>query len=212
MLRSEPDHLVVACADLEQGAAWAAEVLGVAPQPGGKHATMGTHNRLLRLGPRVYLELLAIDPHGAPSAHPRWFALDDPAVQTRARRSPFLLTWVASTTDAVEAVTRVPALGEPRAFTRGAYAWRLTVTGDGALPFGGVLPAAIEWRGAHPCDALEERGCTLVELRLAHPAATSVLPLFRELRITGAVQLKSGPKSLVALLRTPRGEVELRDA
>lgn len=212
MLRSEPDHLVVACADLEQGSAWAVETLGAEPQPGGQHATMGTHNRLLKLGPRVYLELLAIDPQAAPPAHPRWFALDDPAVQARAARSPFLLTWVASTTDIVEAVTRVPALGEPRAFTRNAHAWRLTVTEDGALPFGGVLPAAIEWSGAHPCDALEERGCALVELRLSHPVATSVLPLFRELRIAGPVQLKPGPKSLCAVLRTPRGEVELRNA
>lgn len=212
MLRSEPDHLVVACADLEQGSMWAAETLGAEPQPGGKHATMGTHNRLLRLGPRVYLELLAIDPHAAPPAHPRWFALDDAAVQARAARSPFLLTWVASTTDIVEAVTRVPVLGEPRAFTRNAYAWRLAVTEDGVLPFGGVLPAAIEWSGAHPCDALEERGCALVELRLSHPAAASVLPLFRELRIAGPVQLKPGPKSLCAVLRTPRGTVELRDA
>jgi hypothetical protein len=212
MLRSEPDHLVVACADLEQGAAWAVETLGAEPQPGGKHAAMGTHNRLLKLGPRVYLELLAIDPQAAPPAHPRWFALDDPAVQARTARSPFLLTWVASTTDIVEAVTRVPALGEPREFTRNAYVWRLTVTEDGALPFGGVLPAAIEWGGAHPCDALEDRGCALVELRLSHPAATSVLPLYRELRIAGPVQLRPGPKSLSAVLRTPRGEVELRDA
>jgi hypothetical protein len=212
MLRSEPDHLVVACADLEQGSAWAVDALGAEPHLGGKHATMGTHNRLLKLGPRLYLELLAIDPHAAPPAHPRWFALDDPAVQARAARAPFLLTWVASTTDIVEAVTRVPALGEPRAFTRNAYVWRLTVTEDGALPFGGVLPAAIEWSGAHPCDALEERGCALVELRLSHPAATSVLPLFRELRVAGPVQLKPGPKALCAVLRTPRGEVELRDA
>lgn len=212
MLRSEPDHLVVACADLEQGSAWAIETLGAEPQPGGKHATMGTHNRLLKLGPRVYLELLAIDPHAAPPAHPRWFAIDDAAVQSRAARSPFLLTWVASTTDIVEAATRVPALGEPRSFTRNAYAWRLTVADDGALPFGGVLPAVIEWSGAHPCDALEDRGCALVELRLSHPAATSVLPLYRELRVAGPVQLRPGPKSLCAVLRTPRGEVELRDA
>ncbi|MFN3565176.1 MAG: VOC family protein [Burkholderiaceae bacterium] len=212
MLRSEPDHLVVACADLDQGSAWAVRALGAEPQPGGRHATMGTHNRLLKLGPRVYLELLAIDPRAAAPAHPRWFSLDDPAVQARAARAPFLLTWVASTTDIVEAVTRVPMLGEPRAFTRNAYAWRLAVTEGGALPFGGVLPSAIEWSGAHPCDALEERGCALVELCLSHPAAAGVLPLFRELRIAGPVQLRPGPKSLCAVLRTPRGMVELRDA
>lgn len=212
MLRSEPDHLVVACADLAQGAAWAADLLGVEPQPGGRHAAMGTHNRVLKLGARVYLELLAVDPQAAPPPRPRWFALDDPAVRARAARAPFLLTWVAATTDIVEAVTRVPALGEPHAFARDAYAWRLTATEDGALPYGGVLPAAIQWSGAHPCDALEERGCALVGLRLSHPAATCVLPLLRELRIAGPVELESGPTSLCAILRTPRGVIELRDA
>jgi hypothetical protein len=211
MLRSEPDHLVVACADLDQGSAWAMEVLGVEPQTGGKHATMGTHNRLLRLGPRVYLELIAIDPDGAAPTHPRWFWLDDPAVQERASRSPFLLTWVASTTDIIDAVTRVPNLGEPRPFVRGAFSWRLTLTEGGALQFGGVLPALIQWSGMHPCDALEDRGCELVELSLSHPAATSVLPMFRELRIAGPVQLKPGPRAMCALLRTPRGSVEVRD-
>ncbi len=56
------DHLVVACADLAQGDAWVRSTLGVPSQPGGKHVLMGTHNRLLKLGPRMYLELIAVDP------------------------------------------------------------------------------------------------------------------------------------------------------
>ena len=43
------DHLVVAARTLEEGAAWVEARLGVAPVPGGKHPTMGTHNRLLRI-------------------------------------------------------------------------------------------------------------------------------------------------------------------
>ena len=61
-LRCEIDHLIVACGDLGQGAAWLEARLGEAPQLGGKHALMGTHNMLLRLGARIYLELIAIDP------------------------------------------------------------------------------------------------------------------------------------------------------
>jgi hypothetical protein len=88
----------------------------------------------------------------------------------------------------------------------------LTLAEGGALQFGGVLPAVIQWSGAHPCDVLEDRGCEFVELSLSHPAATSVLPMFRELRIAGAVHLKPGPRALCAVLRTPRGTVALRDA
>ncbi len=45
--------------------------LGIAPGPGGVHPFMGTHNRLLRLGPRLYLELIAIDPDAPAPAQPR---------------------------------------------------------------------------------------------------------------------------------------------
>jgi hypothetical protein len=205
-MRTELDHLIVACSDLTQGAAWLQEQLGVAPQTGGKHALMGTHNALLRLGARVYLELLAIDPDAPPPARPRWFDLDTAHVRERARERPFLLSWAARTANIVAAVTHVAALGEVLALARNQYAWRITVPEDGALQFGGVLPTVLQWDGdAHPADALEDRGCTLQRLALEHPAASSVLPLFRELRITGPVDLKPGPRSLVAHIATPAG-------
>jgi len=56
------DHLIVAATNLEQGVAWIEERLGAHPQPGGKHVAMGTHNALLRIGARVYLEIIAVDP------------------------------------------------------------------------------------------------------------------------------------------------------
>lgn len=209
-MRSHIDHLVVACADLDQGAAWLQQQLGAEAQPGGKHALMGTHNRLLKLGARSYLELIALDPE-ATAARPRWFALDDAAVRRRAREQPFLLSWVASTTDIVEAVAQLPELGEVIAASRNQFSWRITVPDDGRLNFSGVLPTVIEWDGdAHPCDVLPDSSCELLELRLSHPAASSIVPMFRALRLAGAVQLRPGPIELVARIRTRHGEVELR--
>jgi hypothetical protein len=208
-MRSGIDHLVVACADLDQGSAWALETLGVEPVPGGKHLTMGTHNRLLKLGPRVYLELIALDPATPAPAHPRWFDLDNPEVQARAAQAPFLLTWVAATSDIYDAVNRVPALGEVRPFTRNAYAWKFALPQEGRLNFGGVLPAVIEWNSDHPAAALPDSGCELLALDLAHPAAASIVPLFRALKLMGPVDLKAGPRALTARLRTPRGEIAL---
>ncbi|MEO7742546.1 MAG: VOC family protein [Usitatibacter sp.] len=46
----ELDHLVIAAATLEEGVRYVEAQLGVTMGPGGKHATMGTHNRLLSLG------------------------------------------------------------------------------------------------------------------------------------------------------------------
>ena len=71
------DHLVVAGATLAQAIEHFADLTGVVARPGGRHATMGTHNALVRLGPKTYVELIAIDPDATPPTRPRWFDLDD---------------------------------------------------------------------------------------------------------------------------------------
>jgi hypothetical protein len=206
-MRTEIDHLVVACADLEQGAQWLQATLGVEPQPGGRHPTMGTHNRLLKLGPRCYLELIALDPAAVAPARPRWFGLDRADVQARAAREPYLLAWVGRCDDLAAAVTAVPLLGEVLPFTRGAYAWRFALTADGELNTGGVLPPLLQWDSeAHPCDALEDRGCALVSLELTHPDAAVILPLYRQLRMQGPVELRAGALALQASVLTPLGQ------
>ena len=124
--------------------------------------------------------------------------------------APFLLTWAVRSDAIVDAVIEVPALGAVLSLQRNQYAWRMTVPEDGALQFGGLLPSVLQWDGAaHPADALEDRGCRLARLALAHPAASGLLPLYRELRIAGPVDLKSGPRAFVAHVATPRGPVAL---
>lgn len=41
------DHLVVAADNLSEGIDYVTNILGISPQPGGQHASMGTHNALL---------------------------------------------------------------------------------------------------------------------------------------------------------------------
>jgi len=204
------DHLVLACADLAQGAQFVRARLGVDAQPGGKHVLMGTHNALLKLGPRTYLELIAVDPAGM-AQRPRWFALDSEPVRERIARGPFLLTWVAACSDVAAAARLDPKFGAVIAASRGAFSWRITVPEDGHLNFEGVLPTLIQWDGtAHPCDGLAEQGYALRELQLAHPDAPTIEPLFDVLRIGEPVRLRTGESSVLARVQTPKGVVELR--
>jgi hypothetical protein len=204
------DHLVLACADLAQGAGFVRERLGVEVQPGGRHLLMGTHNALLRLAPRTYLELIALDPEGR-ATRPRWFGLDTPAVRARMAAGPFLLTWVAACSDIDAAAALDPRFGETIAASRGAFLWRITVPADGSLNCGGAMPTLIQWHGqAHPCDGLEDRGCALRGLDLRHPQAQGIEPLLAALRLQGSVTLRPGEPAIVARLATLRGEVELR--
>jgi glyoxalase-like protein len=198
-VRVEFDHLVVACADLSQGAEWMRAQLGVEVLPGGKHAAMGTHNRLLRLGPRTYLEVLAIDPAAPAPRRPRWFDLDSAAVRARAAKEPFVLTWVVRADDIVAAAAEAPVLGEVLPFTRGRYRWRLTVPVDGALRFDGILPAVIQWDvDQHPADALPDSRCELLGLSLTHPQCDEVRTLFARLGVPAAIDLERGAPRIAA--------------
>ena len=160
------DHLVVAARTVEEGAAWVEAALGVRMQPGGKHLLMGTHNRLLAIGRGCYLEVIAIDPDAPPPGRPRWFGLDEPAMQARLARGPALIHWAERTDDLEAALRDYPEKVEVLDAARGDLAWRITVPRDGRLPCGGTCPTLIEWKGAaHPTDRLPPSGAELVELR-----------------------------------------------
>ncbi|HSS28564.1 MAG TPA: VOC family protein [Usitatibacter sp.] len=158
------DHLVVAARTLDEGAAWVRERLGAECVPGGKHATMGTHNRLLSLGPESYLEVIAIDPEAPRPGRARWFELDTPAMQARIAKQPALVHWMERTANLEAELRDYAADVRIESFERNALRWRLALTPDGSFPAGGTLPTLIQWEGAHPCDSLPDSGILLKSL------------------------------------------------
>ena len=206
------DHLIVAAATLADGIEYIAGVTGVTPQPGGKHAAMGTHNALLRLGERVFLEVIAIDPEGAKPARPRWFDLDNIALQAELTERPRLIHWVARTTDVERTAARCPIpLGTVHPMARGDYRWRITIPDDGKPPGKGLVPTLIQWDvPAHPADALPESGVSIAGFAGAHPEPEDIRGALAALGLSGVLPVTYDPYArLAAMLRTPRGVVTL---
>ena len=172
---TELDHLIVAARTLEEGAGWVASRLGVAPAGGGKHALMATHNRLLKLDARRYLEVIAIDPEAPAPARPRWFELDAPRMQARLANGPALIHWVDRTDDLERALEGYADEVEVLSLSRGHYRWRMGVPRDGHLPANGAAATIIEWQGPHPWDALPETGISLLKF---HPRGDSLSATF----------------------------------
>lgn len=220
----EPDHLVIACRDLAQGSAWCAERLGAEPVAGGRHAHMGTHNRLLSIAsataPRVYLELIAIDPEAPAPAAPRWFGLDEPALQAALEQGPRLVAWVGRSPQIDMHRWGLITLGVPqgRTFTAeravpGAgpdvapLRWLFVPTEDGRPPLGGAAPHLIQWQGAHPCERLPASPVALQRLLVRGLSARQAQVL--SLRGVQREPAAADRAALAVQLDTPRGLVEL---
>lgn len=208
------DHVVVAAATLAQGEAWCEARFGFVPAAGGKHPLFGTHNRVFRIDgpvfPRAYFEIIAIDPEAPAPGRPRWFGLDEPALQARLQREgPQLIHWVArcDDLDAARAACGTDDPGEPLSAERmtpaGLLRWTITVRPDGRTLHGGALPTLIAWGGPHPVDALPATPLALQSVRLgALPAAVAAA-------LPSGVSA-DGPVALEVQLATAHGLVVLR--
>ncbi|QHQ33749.1 VOC family protein [Algicella marina] len=164
------DHFVFACGELEQGRAWMEDALGLPPVGAGKHARMGTHNALWRVGD-AYLEVIAIDTSAPGPDRPRWFGLDEASIRERTAVTPQMVTWVAATDNMDASRAAAPEAGPALYFTRDSLHWHLTVPDDGVPPMGGTFPALIEWPEGitSPAQSLPDQGIALTAFTLAGP-------------------------------------------
>jgi hypothetical protein len=166
---------------------------------------MGTHNRLLRLGEALYLEVIAIDPSAPSPGRARWFELD----RLRPDAPPRLATWVVRTNDIDASVAACGEdLGHVERMSRGSLSWRITVRQDGTLPFDGVMPSLIEWDGddVHPCAHLRDTGCRVVSLEAGHPNGERISRAVESIGLVGRVTIahRDSPH-VTATVETPAG-------
>lgn len=208
-MKAEVDHLVVAARTLDDGVSWCRNSLGIEPGLGGRHALMGTHNRLFTVAseafPNAYFEIIAIDPEAPSPGRARWFGLDamdmsaGPRLVTFVARVPALDAALAALRDA--GFDNGRALDASRETPAGLLRWRIAVRDDGAALCGGALPTLIEWGERHPAASMPASGVTLRSLTLRGvpgglaPSNTKVVS-------------DAGP-ALEACLDTPRGLVTL---
>lgn len=190
------DHIVIAAETLDEGTQFTEDLLGVPLAPGGQHHFMGTHNRLLSLGPKTYLEVIAIDPSLPHPAKARWFGLD------AFSGSPRLVAWVWSS-DPIENYAQLPGhYPVPETRTRGDLRWDMTTPIDS--PLGLLAPSVLYWHGETPQGRLPDAGVSLLEVSVAHPEA-ALLPDLPDKRVI----IAPGDPKMSARFDTPKGEVSL---
>ncbi len=197
---------------LTVGVEYVRETLGVAPQLGGEHPRMGTHNYFLKLGEKVYLEIISVNPNAPGPDRPRWFGLDE----LGPNRPPRLATWIARTDDIHAAAAASPvSLGNVEPMSRGKLNWLITIPKDGSLPLQGLAPTLIQWPAeVHPTSTLQDSGCFLTRLEGFHPQAGKVGGVLEAIGFQGEFSVSPLPSRelpyLVAHIQTPTGPRQLR--
>ena len=154
------DHLVIACADPDAAAADLERELGLGATGGGRHAALGTFNRLVWLGD-TYLELIGVFDRAL--AERSWIGA--PTIRALDAGGG-LATWGIATDDIEGDVARLNAGGagltEPMA-------------GERARPDGSV----VRWRLSVPRELGPERPPFLIE---HDPTAAEWSPVDRAIR------------------------------
>jgi hypothetical protein len=202
------DHLVFGVPDLARGIEWVELATGVRARFGGRHPGRGTHNALLSLGGRQYLEIIALDPAQAEAP-----GLLYPALKTLSE--PRFIAWAVAVDNVADIAKRVAAANiETIGPLEGAR-----VQADGSLlawktlrmagPSVEGLPFFIEWqKGAPHPSQTSPSGCRLTSFEIGHPDPEGTRRILRSLGAEAT--LTPGARvRLKARLQTPKGEVEL---
>jgi hypothetical protein len=204
------DHIIWACPDLEAGSRQFESLTGVRPRFGGVHASGLTHNALVRIGPRSYLELLA--PTGPASADDdEWCriarAASEPQIVTYCQRSTLPLTELAAIARARGWKDTVVA-GNGRRTPEGIdLRWQWVAPKVDGL--GLAFPFFIDWLDSpHPAQMLAEAGISLREWVVQHPEAQRLSTILAELG--SPIETQAAERGAFRLvLETPRGTVSL---
>ena len=202
------DHLVYAVPDLEKAIINFEKNTGIAPVYGGRHIERGTHNALVRIGKRSYLEFLAIDKSNTNVKAPYWMGLDH-------IHFPKLTHWAFATTDfekGLEILSSIdPQLASPikgrRTLQNGVtLEWKMTSPVPNRHIE--VLPFMIDWgQSAHPVESLPNE-CQLIHFSANHPNPALLSPFFEQIGFRMEIQ-KWRTITLKAVLQTPKGSIAI---
>jgi hypothetical protein len=201
------DHLIFAAPDLDDGIREIEDRFGVRAEGGGQHVGLGTHNKLVALGPSTYLEIIAPDPAQPEPPGPRPYGVDG---VTRSG----LVGWALASDDIDRAVHRARAAGFDAGDVINGH--RLTADGvtlrwrsTGNARTAGLVPFLISWGDTPHPAASAPSGLRMESLWVEHPDPESIGRILRALGAEVDV-VQADRAALVAELVGPLGGGVLR--
>ena len=146
------DHIVFGASTLEEGTEFVENILQAKLSDIGYHKDMGTHNRVIRISERVYLEVIAIDPKISKLNNRKWFNLDEISLQSKLKKSPQIIGYVIENND-----ISINKYYDPFFLaSRNNYKWQFAMPTfnknilDIEIIEAGIIPSLISWKSEKP--------------------------------------------------------------
>ena len=162
------DHIVFGAFTLEEGTKFVENILQAKLSDIGYHKDMGTHNRVIRISERIYLEVIAIDPKISNLNNRKWFNLDDSSLQSKLKKSPQIIGYVIENTD-----ISINKYYDPFFLaSRDNYKWQFAMPTfknnilESKIIEAGIIPSLISWKSKKPIYQMKKNQFELISLEI----------------------------------------------
>ena len=162
------DHIVLGCNSLQEGTDYVEKKLGLSLSKIGYHHHMGTHNRVIKIGENIYLEVIAIDPKANKPQHFRWFNLDNEKQQARLKISPEIIGYVIENENP-DILNLYNPFFEA---SREDYRWEFAIPKsdnsliNDELIESGMVPSLINWKSKKPVYQMIDNHLQLEKIQI----------------------------------------------
>ena len=162
------DHIVFGSRTLEEGTVYVENILQAKLSDIGYHKDMGTHNRVIRISEKVYLEVVAIDPKTENLKNRKWFNLDSSNLQSKLKKSPQIIGYVIENNDRDINKYYDPFFEA----SRDKYKWKFAMPSfnnnilDSEIIETGIMPSLISWKSEKPIYQMKKNQFELMSFEI----------------------------------------------
>ena len=162
------DHIVFGSRTLEEGTEFVENILQAKLSDIGYHKDMGTHNRVIRISEKVYLEVVAIDPKRKNLNNRKWFNLDNSNLQSKLKKSPQIIGYVIENNN-INLNKYYDPFFEA---SRDSYKWQFAMPTfknnilDSEIIEAGIIPSLISWKSEKPIYQMKKNQFELISFEI----------------------------------------------
>ena len=162
------DHIVFGSFTLDEGTKFVENILQAKLSEIGYHKDIGTHNRVIRISEKVYLEVIAIDPKTSKLNNRKWFNLDNSKLQSKLKISPQVIGYVIENDDVSITKYYDPFFES----SRDIYKWQFAMPTfknnilDSEIIEAGMIPSLISWKSDKPVYQMKKNQFELISLEI----------------------------------------------